>query len=279
MKKNYFLLLLAVVVVTIVSCQGKKVKELQNPVKSGTDTVIVQELKNELIRIFEEYQKSEFNAYKSTEQGGIEKKKVTNEVSTPLHLAEKAQTLDQKYFLLGMYLQDVLAEKYKRNKNDPERNKVVAKLSIEVNLPALGHLNWEEAEKKTWDELHNEKAESQLADFKIALGNCTADRFIRMATGAYVQTKYAQTANRDAIGDYASTKPEVWETQWNVENCLIDLADKLWPYYPSLKSIQPLISDLKNLHQAQSGEEINAAYGKMIKNIRECRAEFIAELQ
>ena len=280
MKRSIFpLVAIAVIAVTFMACQQKKANEPAKTEDIKSEIQITQELKDEVIRIYEEYQHYEFNFFKSMQEGrDDEKGDIIDKFTVPLNLAEKAQTLDQKYFLLGMYLSNVIGIRYFFGQNDEERAKVIVKLAVEINLPALASIDWEQVMKKTWDDLYNEKAESLLADFKTALEKGNADKFIQIALGTYIQVKYAQSVVREAIGELARSQPAMWETHAKIENCIIELVDKLLPYYPSLEATLPIVNDMRALHKEMTDEEIEVAYSQFMDKIIERRTAFLAEL-
>lgn len=280
MKKFFFpFACIALIALICSACQGKKDKEPVMIEDIKAEVQITRELKDELIKTFEQYQQYEAGFFKMMQEGRDEKLVQTDNIYLPLSYAEKAQTLDQKYFLMGMYMNDILGERYFNRINDEERAKIVAKLAVETNMPALASTNWEQVMKVTWDELQSEKAANLLADFKTALDNGSADKFIQIATGAYIEAKYSQNVVREMIGELANSQPPAWVVHANVEKCIVELVDKMLPFYPTLKATLPLVSDMRDLHREMTDEEMKVAYSHYIDNIKERRAAFLAELQ
>lgn len=280
MKKTVHLSLwFAVIAIVLTSCHGKQASEPAKTEDIKAEVQITRELKDELIKTFEEYQQFEFNFFKSMKEGRDEKVDIIEKIALPLNLAEKSQTLDQKYFLLGMYLSNVLGIRYFFGVNDEERAKIIAKLAVEVNMPALASIDWEQEMKKTFDEIYNKKAEDLLADFKTALDDGNADGFIQIALGTYIQVKYVQSIVREAIGELANAQPPMWETHVKIENCIIELVDKMLPFYPSLEATLPVVNEMRALHEEMTDEEMEVAYSRYLDRIIARRAAFIAELQ
>jgi len=269
----------AVIALVLSACHNKKANEQAKTEDVQSEIQIPQELKDKVIRIYEEYQQYEFSFFKTFEEGRNEGMTLTVEPSVPLTFAEKARTMDQKCFLIGMYVDDIVGHRYFRGIIDEDKAKVVTQLAIETNLPTLASTDWDQLMKETWDELHGKKAENQLADFKIALDNGTADKFIQKALGAYIQGKYCQRIVREAMGELGKAEPPEWEVQSNVEKCIIELVDNLLPFYPSLETTLPLINDMRALHKEMTDEEMEIAYSEYIDKIFEYRAAFFAELQ
>jgi hypothetical protein len=279
--KRIIVLLMSFIVISLAinACQGKKGKEQVKTEDLTTEVQITQELKNELIKKFEEYQQVDSAFFKSMKEKKHEKRPLPDEVELPLNYAEKAQTLDQKYFLMGMYLQEVMGNRYFNGINDEERAKAVAKLALETNLSSMANMDWNQAMKKNWDELHKTKAETMLADFKTALDNKSADKFIQIILGVYVESKYLQYLSRKANKELDKNEPSIWLTHTKLELCIVELVDKMMPYYPSLNAVLPLISDIKAMQVAATGKGVEDSYAQFISGIQKRRAAFLAELK
>jgi len=280
MKKNFrILVMFFLTIVVLTSCQGRKMKEQSKTEGSKTELQIAQDLKIELTRTFEDYLASR-DVYK----GGLEsweQKKWAGKPTwqLPLNLAGKTQTLDQKYYILGIYMANALSQRFYYGMHDEEQDKVIGKLAIETNLQALTDMNWETAKDVTWKELNDKNIKGQLSDFKAALENNSADKYIQLITAIYSECKYEWGQFLETTGENLEFTPVLKAMDAKATKCLIELIDKLLPYYPALKSTEPLVNDLRATQQAATEDEFKASYLKLFTNIAERRATFVAGLQ
>ncbi|MEN6453652.1 MAG: hypothetical protein ABFD10_05285 [Prolixibacteraceae bacterium] len=279
MKQTFFsAMLLIIIIAFFVACQGRQPKDQQKTDEPKTELQLSEELRGELIAMLEEYNtnKDNYSPIKSWE----DQERILNPVySLPLDLAEKAQTLEQKSFLLGSYLQNELDSRFFCGIDDEERQKVIGKLAVEVNLSEFMDIG--KATEKTWQKLIETNAQSELTEFKTALGNGTADKFIQIILGAYTEKAYGRIIWAGSVGAgfrYQSA-PGVTDRFIRMNEILIGLIEKLLPFYPALKSTEPLISDIRLLQKSVNTESEQAAYETFSKSIKEKRAAFIAGLQ
>ncbi len=279
MKRTFFSgMLLMITVAFLSSCQSRQPKDQLKTDEPKTELQLSEELRNELIALFDEYNqnKDNYSPVKSWE----DKERTLNPVYfLPLNLAEKAQTLEQKSFLLGAYLQNELDSRFYCGVADEERQKVIGKLAAELNLSEF--MDIDKATEKTWQKLIETNAQSELTEFKTALGNGTADKFIQLALGAYTEKAYGRIIWAGSVGAgfrYQSA-PGVTDRFIRMNEILISLIEKLLPFYPALKSTELLISDVRLLQKSVNSENEQTAYEGFSKAIKEKRAALIAGLQ
>jgi len=260
------------------ACQGRQPKDQAKNDEPKTELQLSDELRSELIALLEEYNQNK-NNYSPLKSWEDKERPLNPAYYLPLNLAEKAQTLDQKFFLLGAYLQNELDSRFFTGIDDEERLKVIAKLAVEVNLTEF--INIDKAAEKTWEKLVATDNQSGLTDFKTALGNGTADKFIQLALGAYTEKAYGRIIWAGSVGAgfrYQSA-PGITDRFIRRNDILISLIEKLLPFYPALRSTEPLVSNIRLLQKSVNTENEEAAYATFSKTIKEQRAAFIAGLQ
>ncbi|MCF0192571.1 MAG: hypothetical protein HUK05_03970 [Prevotella sp.] len=277
MKKSLFLVGLAFIAgLTFVSCDNKKAAaDVEEQASVLTDSV-----KAQVIELFKTVKVENDQILQEIEVLPEGVRVLPVKYFIPLDWTDKAQTLEQKCALLGCYAVDAQFDKLlydKRNDYDARRvvvTKLVAETNIadeELNLDSLDNLDRETYIKALQD--------ISLKNFESALANDQADNQVTVLLYSLVETTLNAEYANEQRGEYDQLAMiKDLKKSEKAMTSMVQLIEKLSPYYESLKSFLPVTEKIKAVLDAKDEAEKDEAYLAYNNYIKELRGKLNAQV-
>ncbi|MGL5272447.1 MAG: hypothetical protein ACRC8J_03040 [Phocaeicola sp.] len=282
MKKTLLFASIAFAAITFTACGGKT--KNTNADTTHVTVEMADSVKADLVKIWDEIQTGSNLVMATVKELPAEAKKLEPTFFAPKSLADKAQTQQQKYALLGLYLTDATFEKTVYSRTDAARSAVISKIASEVNAPFLSKINWEEADASKSEEVLKQNSKDIAAAFGEALENNNADKFGVLAIYAIIESSLNTEGLYEIRNGHPADEIQIAEdarTMSELRNHLLDFITTLTPHYPSLEVFAPLVKKLQAVRDAEIKGDDNELFGAIIEYFiftKEMRVRLVTEL-
>lgn len=281
MKKRVLFASIALSAITLASCGGSKKADSTSAEPVAVELQLTDSIKTEVLVLWENVQASSGDFLSKIEPLPAKAKKIGATFYTPLALADKAQTQEQKAALVGCYTADMVYDRFAYENEKSDAAPVVAKLCTELNIKDFSSFNWDEAAKMSKEDALKYKADEALKIFKEALESNTADKNIIVMAYTLMESSLNSIALYEARTGQAADEVQIVEDMKSSEafrNHVLELVTMMLPYYPSLEVLAPTVAKMQAIKNATSEEDWMGAILEYFAFVKETRAKLETSL-